>query len=72
MAIQTTSVASTARTESVGPKVGIAVMKQPKFKWDMEDKYNELQNFRLEGNDIFRSYNMPDIEKIAIIKKFAR
>ena len=30
----------------MGPKKG-PMMKQPKFNWDTEDKYNGLKNFRL-------------------------
>ena len=36
----------------------------------MEDKYNELKYFRLEGNNVFKSYNVSDIEKITIIKNW--
>ena len=54
--------------QSVGPKVGGPVMKQPTFKMDTEDKYDELKNFRLKINGVFKLYNMPDIENIAIKK----
>ena len=54
--------------QSMGPKVGEPMMKQPTFNWGMEDKYNKLENFRLEVNNVFQLYTMPDIEKTAIIK----
>ena len=43
-------------------------MKQPIFNLEAEDKYNELKNFRLEVNNIFKLYSMPQTEQIAIIK----
>ena len=43
-------------------------MKQPTFDWDTEDKYNELKNFRLEVYNVFKSHDMPDIQKTALIK----
>ena len=44
-------------------------MKQPNFNWESEGKYNELKNFRLEVNNIFKSYNTPQTEQLAIVKK---
>ena len=55
--------------QSMGPKVG-PMMKQPTFNWDTEDKYSELKNFRLEVHNVFKSYDMPDIEKTALIKNW--
>ena len=40
------SVESSTR-QSMGPKVGGPLMKQPTFNWDTEDKFNELKNFKL-------------------------
>ena len=45
-------------------------MKQPTFIWDTEDKYNELKNFRVEVYNVFKSYDMPDIKKTALIKNW--
>ena len=56
--------------QSVGPKVGGPVKKLATFKMVTEDKYDELKNFGLKINDVFKSYNMPDIENIAIIKNW--
>ena len=43
-------------------------MKQPTFNLKAKDKYNELKNFKLEVNNIFKSYSMPQTKHIAIIK----
>ena len=48
--------------QSMGPKVG-PMIKQPTFNWDTEDKCNELKNFTLEVYNVFKSHDMPDIEK---------
>ena len=53
----------------MGPKVG-PIMKQPTFNWDTEDKYNELNNFRLEVYNVFKSYYVPHLEKTALIKNW--
>ena len=46
------------------------MMKQPTFDWDTEDKYSELKNFKLEIYNVFKLYDMPDIEKTALIKNW--
>ena len=56
------------RTENAGPRLGRPIMRQPTFIWEAEDKYNELKNFRLEVNNILKSYCMTQAEKVAIIK----
>ena len=35
--------AENSARQSMVPKVGGPMIKQPKFNWDMEDKYNELK-----------------------------
>ena len=35
--------AENSTRQSIVPKVGRSMMKQPTFTWDMEDKYSELQ-----------------------------
>ena len=57
-------------TQNAGPRLGGPMMKQPTFNWEAEGKYNEHKNFRLELNNIFKSYSMPQVEQIAIIKKW--
>ena len=46
------------RTQNAGPRIGRPMMKQPTFNWKAKDKYNELKNFSLEVNYVFKSYNM--------------
>ena len=69
-AIQALAVAGAERTQNVGPRLGRFTMKQPIFNWEAEDRYNELKNFRLEVNNIFKSYNMPQTEQLVIIKNW--
>ena len=59
-------------TQNAGPKIGGTVMKQQTVNWKAEDKYNDLKNFRFEVNNVFKLYNIPWTEKMAIIKKLAR
>ena len=66
--IQAMAAAEQKGTQNVGTRVGRPIMKHPTFNWEAEDKYNELKNFRLEVNNIFKSYSMPQAEQIAIIK----
>ena len=56
------------RTQNVETRLGWPVMKQLTFYWEAEDRYNELENFRLELNNIFKLYSTPQAEQIAIIK----
>ena len=44
------------------------IMKQPTFDWEADDKYSELKNLIQEVNNKFESYNMPQTERVAIIK----
>ena len=55
--------------QSMGPKTG-PMMNQPTFNWDTEDKYYDLKNFRLQLYNVFKSYDMQDMEKTAIIKNW--
>ena len=49
------------------PKVGLR-MRQPTLNWDTEDKYDEVKKLRLEVYNVFKSYDMSDIEKTTLIK----
>ena len=62
------AVAGAERTQNVGPRLGWTTMKQPNFNWEVEDKYNNLKNFRLEASNIFKLYSTSQIEQLAIIK----
>ena len=48
LAIQTMSVAGTARTENAGPRMNRPIMKQPTFNWSSKEMYAGLRNFKLE------------------------
>ena len=67
-AIQAIATVGNERAQNMGPRLGRPAMKQPNFNWEAEDKYNKLKNFRLEVNHIFKSYNTPQTEQLAIIK----
>ena len=58
------------RTQNVGPGLDWPMVEQPTFKWEAEDKYNELKNFTLEINNIFKPYSMPQAEQIAIYNRW--
>ena len=64
VAIQAMAAATTERLQSAGPKIGRPVMKQPNFNWKAHD------NFRLEVNNIFVTYNTPHAEQLAIVKNW--
>ena len=67
-AIQAMAVAGAERTQNVGPRPGGPMTKQSTFNWEADNKYKELKYFRLEVNNILKSYSMPQAEQIAIIK----
>ena len=71
-AIQAMAATGVDRSQNAGARLGRSMMKQPNFKWEAEYKYNKLKNFRLEVNNIFKSYNTSQTEQLAIIKKLAR
>ena len=66
--IQAIAAARAKRTQNVGPRLLGPIMKQPTFNWEVKDKYNEFKNFRLVVYNIFKRYNTPEAEQIAIIK----
>ena len=45
-------------------------MKQPIFDWEAPDKYSELKTFRLEVNNALSTHNMPEAEKLAVVKNW--
>ena len=60
--------AENSTKQSTGPKEEGPLMNQPTFNCDTDNKYNELKNFSLEVNNVFKLYNTPDIKKIAVKK----
>ena len=70
IAIQTMAEAWADRMhDGSGPKVGSPTMKQLTFDWKAQDKYSELKTFRLEVNNILSTYNTPQTDKLALVKK---
>ena len=67
--IQAMAAARAERIQNVRPRLGRSIKETTIFNWEAEDKCNELKTFRLEVNNIFKSYSMLQAEKIAIIKK---
>ena len=53
-----------------GLKVGSPAMKQLMFSWNAQDKYSELKTFMLEGNNILSTYNMPQTDKLVLVKNW--
>ena len=58
------------RIQNVVPKIGRLIMKQPTFHWEADVQYSELKNFIQEVNNIFEFYNMPQTERVTIIKSW--
>ena len=44
------------------------VMKQSTFNWNAKDKYEELQNFKVEVSYMLQNYNLGQVEKVSVIK----
>ena len=53
-----------------GPKIGSLVLKPPQFNWNVTDKYSEWKAFILEVKNVLSTYNMPEHDKIAIVKNW--
>ena len=45
-------------------------MKEPPFNWNAKDKYEELQNLKLEVCNMLQNYNLGKTEKVSIIKNW--
>ena len=71
VAIQAKVAATGEQMQSIaGPKLGSPSMKQPMFIWEADDKYNELKTIKLEVNNILSTYNSPQNEQLAMVKKW--
>ena len=46
------------------------MMKQTMFNWNTIDKYEELQNIKLEVSNMLQSYSLGYIEKVSVIKNW--
>ena len=69
IAVQTMVEAQVERThDGSGPKVGSPTMKQLMFNWNAQDKYNELKTFKFEVSNILATYNIPEEDKLVLVK----
>ena len=69
--IQTMAEAWAERMHNIsGPKIGGPTMKQLTFNWNAEDKYSELKTFRLEVNNVLSIYNIPQTDKLGVVKNW--
>ena len=68
--IHSMAVSRAERIQNAGPRLGRSIMKQPAFNWQEEETCNELKNFRLEVNNMFKSYSTPQAVQIAIIRNW--
>ena len=53
-----------------GPKVGSPALKQPSFNWEVTDKYTEWKAFILEVRNVLSTYNVQEMDKIAMVKNW--
>ena len=51
-----------------GPKVGSPMLRQPSFNWEVTDKYTEWKAFILEVRNVLTTYNLQEMDKIAMVK----
>ena len=59
------------RTQNAaGSKLGGPTMKQPTLNREAPDNYSELKIFRLGMNNVLSTHNMPEAEKIAVVKNW--
>ena len=72
VAIQTMASARMARQENSGTKMSGCILKQPVFNWKTEDKYEELQNFKLEVSNMLLNYNLGANQKSICDQGLAR
>ena len=70
--LQTMAEAWAERTQNAAElKLGSPAMKQPNIRdWEAPDKYSELKTFRLEVNNVLSTHNMPEAEKLAVVKNW--
>ena len=46
------------------------MLKQPKFNWEVADKYSEWKAFILEVKNVLSTYNVQEHDKITIVKNW--
>ena len=52
------------------PKVGGPTLKQPSFNWEVTDKYTEWKAFIIEVRNMLSTYNIEEMDKIAMVKNW--
>ena len=68
--IQTMATNGMTRQEHSGIKMSGPIWKQPTFNWRAENKYEELQNFKLEVINMLQNYNLGQTEKVLMINNW--
>ena len=53
----------------MGPNIGV-MMKQPTYDLGTDDTCSKQENFKLEVINVFKSYAIADVEKMAFIKNW--
>ena len=53
-----------------GSKVGSPTLRQPSFNWEATDKYTEWKAFILEVRNVLTTYNLQEMDKIAMVKNW--
>ena len=53
-----------------GPKVGGPMLRQPSFNWEVTDKYTEKKAFIFEVRNVLTTYNLQEMDKIAMVKNW--
>ena len=54
-----------------GPKVGGPVLRQCSFNWEVTDKYIDWKAFILKVRNVLTTYNLHEMDKIAMVKNMA-
>ena len=53
-----------------GPKVGSPALRQTSFNWEVTDKYTKWKTFILDVRNLLTTYNLQEMDKIAMIKNW--
>ena len=53
-----------------GPKVGGPTLRQPSFDWEATDKYTKWKAFILKVRNVMTTYNLQEMDKIAMVKNW--
>ena len=53
-----------------GPKVGGPMLRQPSFNWKATEKYTKWKAFILEVRNVMTTYNLQEMDKIAMVKNW--